>query len=176
MILILLMLASTEVSVESGIVEIDPPQVHPLEKILDEEKAEVAIKIEDTLVKSGIAPRLARAATVNAIAESNLNPAAIGDKGKAVGVFQLHSGGMGSDMSIESRKDVDVSARKVARAIIKDKKMMSLQEKCASIEEMVRSFTIRIMRPKNMLVKAEQRVEMGKKILGAALDVECTPT
>ena len=42
MILIFLMLFSTETSVDSGIVENRLPQIHPLEESLDKKKAAVA--------------------------------------------------------------------------------------------------------------------------------------
>lgn len=170
------MLMSTEVAVESGIVENRSPQMHPLEESLSKKQAEVAIQIESVLIDKGITPRLARAATVNAIAESNLNPNTIGDNGNSVGVFQLNKNGMGKDMTVESRKDIKVSSTKVANAMLKDTIMMSLQEKCAPIEEMIRHFTLRIMRPSNKEFKSKQRIILGKKLIPTALDVECSTT
>jgi len=164
---------STEVSVDSYIAENEPSQMHPLEMGLNKQKAAVAIQIEQVLINKGIKPRLARAATVNAIAESNLNPSVIGDHGNSVGVFQLNARGMGKNMSIESRKDVKTSATRVANAMLKDRFMMSLQENCAPIEDMIRHFTIRIMRPSNKKIKAEQRVFLGKQVIPEALHVEC---
>ena len=168
------MLLSTEVSVESGIVEIRTPQMHPLEESLDKKQAEIAIQIETVLIDKGIKPRLARAATVNAIAESNLNPNIIGDSGNSVGVFQLNKNGMGKNMSIESRKDIKISTEKVANAMLKDRFMMALQERCAPIEEMIRHFTLRIMRPSNKEVKSRQRVRLGNQILPTAMKVDCS--
>ncbi len=170
------MLLSTEISVESGIVESRPPQMHPLETGLEKNQVKVAIHLEQVLIDNGITPRLARAATVNALAESNLDPNVIGDSGNSVGVFQLNRRGMGKNMSIESRKDVTVSSIKVANAMRKDKVMMSLQERCASIDEMIRQFTLRIMRPSNKVKKSLQRVKLAKKVIPNAMNVECSTT
>ena len=176
MILIFLMLISTEVAVESGIVENRTPQMHPLEESLDKKQAEIAIQIETVLIDKGIKPRLARAATVNAIAESNLDPNIIGDSGNSVGVFQLNKHGMGKNMTVSSRKDIKISAEKVANAMLKDRFMMTLQEKCAPIEEMIRHFTLRIMRPRDKEIKSKQRVLLGKKVLHTAMKVDCSTT
>ena len=46
-----------------------------------------------------------KAAIVNAVAESGLNPNAVGDGGKSVGLFQLHERGAGHGMSVADRKD-----------------------------------------------------------------------
>lgn len=173
MILMFLMLFSTETSVDSGIVENRPPQIHPLEVGLDKKKAAVAIQIEQVLIDKGICSRLARAATVNAIAESNLDPNAVGDHGKSVGVFQLHENGMGKNMSISDRKDVSISATKVANAMLKDKTMMLLQKRCAPIDDMIRHFTTHIMRPSNKITKSKQRVILGKKKIPNAMKVMC---
>ena len=68
-------------------------------------------------------------------------------------------------MSVESRQDVEISALKVARYVMKDKTLVKMQEDCAPIEDMIKAFTIRVMRPSNMRVKAAKRAALGKRLL-----------
>ena len=175
MFLLCLLLFSTPVGFESAEELARIPRKHPLEEKLGEEKAAVASLIEDTLVESGVSPRLARAATINAYAESNLVPTVIGDHGRSVGVFQLNIEGLGHDMSVDSRKDVRVSSKKIASFVLKDKVLVKMQEDCASMEDMIKAFTIRVMRPSNMHVKARSRAEIGKRLLVGTPDL-CEPT
>lgn len=174
MILLGLLLLSTSTGVESAADLDSLPRKHPLAASLGEEKAAVAKLIETTLVESGLSPRLARAAAINAYAESLLEPTAVGDGGNSVGVFQLHARGLGHDMSVESRKDIKVSSLKVAAHVLKDKKLIKMQAACASMEEMIKAFTVRVMRPKNMLAKAAQRAALGKRLMLGVID-ECVP-
>lgn len=174
MILILLMLVSSPIGFESAEEIASLPRKHPLEAKLGEEKAMVASLIEDTLVDQGVSPRLARAATINAYAESGLVPTVVGDNGKSVGVFQLNIEGLGHDMTVESRKDVEISTLKVAKYVLKDKKLVKMQEDCAPLEDMIKAFTIRVMRPSNMHAKAVKRAALGKKLLADAPD-KCVP-
>jgi hypothetical protein len=174
MLLIWLLLFSTRIGVESAEELASLPRKHPLEEKLGESKASVAALIEETLVGEGVSPRLARAATINAYAESGLVPTVIGDHGRSVGVFQLNINGLGHDMSIESRQDVETSALKVARYIMKDKTLVKMQEDCAPIEDMIKAFTIRVMRPSNMRVKAAKRAALGKRLLTDVHD-GCVP-
>lgn len=60
-------------------------------------------------------------AVVNAYAESRLNPAAIGDNGYAVGLFQLNSASKtaaGYGMTVEERKKPEVNTRRIIEVIL----------------------------------------------------------
>jgi hypothetical protein len=152
----------------------DRLQKHPLEDKIGTDKALVAKVIEETLISKGITPRLARAATINAYAESKLNPIAVGDHGRAVGVFQLHSMGMGNKMSHEQRVNVRTSAERVALALAKDEVILKMQDECASMDKLVSAFAVRIMRPSNKMKRARERVVLSHTIQ-KGLDDECTP-
>lgn len=58
-------------------------------------------------------PWLWRAAVANAYAESLLNPKAVGDGGKSIGLFQLHESGGGSGMSSGERMDPRANAAQI---------------------------------------------------------------
>lgn len=62
---------------------------------------------------AGLPDGLALAAIVNADAESRLNARAIGDKGKSVGLFQLHEAGGGRGMSTAERQDPRLNTRRI---------------------------------------------------------------
>lgn len=53
------------------------------------------------------------AAVVNAYAESKLDASAVGDKGKSIGLFQLHESGGGYGMSASERKDPHKNVRRI---------------------------------------------------------------
>lgn len=59
-------------------------------------------------------PEVIAAALVNAVAESGLNPNAVGDSGASVGLFQLHERGAGKGMSVAARKDPVTNTKRIA--------------------------------------------------------------
>ena len=86
-------------------IEVDTGQceasVTDVAKGLTIEQYEVSETIEEELTQLEIPQNIIAAAIVNAIAESSLNPDAIGDGGKAVGAFQLHKKGLGKNLSVD---------------------------------------------------------------------------
>lgn len=56
---------------------------------------------------------LVPAAVANAYAESRLDPLAVGDSGRSVGLFQLNSDGAGAGMSVAARQDPAVNAARI---------------------------------------------------------------
>ena len=68
--------------------------VTDIAKGLTTEQYEVSETIEEELSQLDIPDNLIAAAIVNAVAESHLNPEAVGDGGRAVGAFQLHKRGL----------------------------------------------------------------------------------
>lgn len=58
------------------------------------------------------------AAIINAGYESEFNPAALGDKGQSVGLFQLHDGGVGRGMSVAQRQNPIVNTEKIVGEFI----------------------------------------------------------
>lgn len=67
--------------------------------------------IEREFTSAGYALPVAAAAVVNAYAESSLNPLAIGDSGRSVGLFQLNIRGAGAGMTTAARQDPTTNAR-----------------------------------------------------------------
>lgn len=152
----------------------DLPRKHPLEEVIGPEKTEVAKSIETHLASLGFGERLARAATISAYAESKLNPHAVGDKGRSVGVFQLNINGLGRKMSKSERMSIKSSAERIAKAVHKDGTLIAMQERCASLEDMVKVFTTRIERPSNSKKKAAERAKLSRKF-SRGLSVKCVP-
>ena len=150
----------------------DLPRKHPLEEHIEADRVLIARRVEAQLIEAGIHPRMARAAVVNAYAESGLNPFAVGDHGMSVGIFQLRTGGLGHKMTVEQRMNVRKSTARVARAVLKDESLMKMQRDCASLSDMVKAFTIRIERPKDAKRKARQRAEMSESFHGD-VTIEC---
>lgn len=162
LVLAALMLSSKPVNLSENVEDL--PRKHPLGQYLPSDRTLIAENVEDQLVLAGLNPRMARAATINAYAESRLNPEAIGDHGRSVGIFQLSSNGLGHKMSVEQRKDVKVSTARIARAVLKDSVLMDMQRECASLADMVKAFTLRIERPKDSKVKAVERAKISDAV------------
>jgi hypothetical protein len=72
--------------------------------------ARVIVEVFDA---AGLPDCITAAALANAYAESALNPAAVGDGGKSIGLFQLHERGAGSGMSVAERKDPRINAKTI---------------------------------------------------------------
>lgn len=108
----------------------------------------MATLIEKEFTAAGFPPLVAAAAVVNAYAESRLDPKAVGDSGRSIGLFQLSSRGAGAGMSVASRQDPTTNARtliaKEARALAKVK---SAAAKGASLGDLVEMFSTFVERP-----------------------------
>lgn len=72
-----------------------------------------ALIIVREFTTAGLPLGVALAAIVNADHESGLNHMAIGDKGKSVGLFQLHENGGGKGMSVADRQNPQLNARRI---------------------------------------------------------------
>jgi hypothetical protein len=74
----------------------------------------VARTVESVLAARGMPSEVIAAALVNAVAESGLNPNAVGDSGASVGLFQLHERGAGKGMTVAARKDPVTNTKRIA--------------------------------------------------------------
>ncbi len=164
MISVLLIILTTTTSLDSSQVP-ENLKKHPLESKIGREKAEIASGIEDVLQSYGINERLSRAAVINALAESGLNPTIVGDNGHSVGIFQLNDRGLGNKMSVEQRKNTRKSSEKIARTLLKDKYIMNLSRSCADLEFLVEQFARRIMRPSNIELRVVERRKLAKNVM-----------
>jgi len=128
------------------------------------ENQSFACEVEQVFRNEGFNSKLITAALSNSYAESEFNPAAVGDKGKSIGIFQLHENGLGKHMSNDERHDVKTSARRVIIAVRKSSKLTKAIESDASTEELTKLFCTEIMRPSDKYNKARSRVFILNKI------------
>lgn len=138
--------------------------VTDMAKGLTDEQKEVSYIIEEQFSEMDIPPNITAAAIVNAIAESKLNPDAIGDGGKAVGAFQLHKSGLGKNLSIEERTNVYTSANIIGIQILRNNSLYDLDNNNAFIPDMTQTITEDIMRPDNLEEQKEKRSKLAKKV------------
>jgi hypothetical protein len=131
---------------------------------LTEKQKKVSYIIEEEFSQMGIPPNVIAAAIVNAIAESGLNPQAVGDKGKAVGTFQLHKNGLGNKLSVDDRKNVYTSSNIIGVQILKNNRLSILDEKNEKISVLTQVITEDIIRPDNIEVQKDKRSKLSKKI------------
>jgi hypothetical protein len=110
-------------------------------------KVEIARLIEREFAAAGFSPYAAAAAVVNAYAESGFNPAAVGDKGASVGLFQLHERGAGAGMTVEQRKDPVANTRRIIETARRSGPFMALAATSTSVPDLAASFSTHVERP-----------------------------
>ena len=126
---------------------------------------EVAREIERVLREEGFEKPEIQAAIINGLAESDLDPSAVGDHGNSRGVFQLNKNGLGNKMKREDMHDVEIATRRVAIAMRKSDSMMREIDRGASVEQLTATFCVHIMRPSNKMRKAKIRAESARKMV-----------
>lgn len=131
---------------------------------LSEEQREVSYTIEKELSEMGITDNIIAAAIVNAVAESNLNPDAIGDGGKSVGAFQLNKFGLGHKLTVEQRTNIYTSANIIGVQILKNRRLINLDEDGASISKLTQVIVEDIMAPSNIEKEKEIRARLAKRM------------
>jgi hypothetical protein len=118
---------------------------------LSSAQVEIARMIEREFAAAGFSPYVAAAAVANAYAESRLNPAAVGDKGASVGLFQLHERGAGAGMSVEARKDPTTNTRRIIETARRSGPFMALATTSTSVGDLAASFSTHVERPADRL-------------------------
>lgn len=117
--------------------------------------------IEREFEAAGFGPPVIKAAIINAIAESGLNPNAVGDGGKSVGLFQLHEKGGGHGMSVSERKDPSLNTRRIIQQAKKARGFMGLvNDGETSVGKLTAAFTIHVERPANKTAQGAKRAAM----------------
>ena len=149
----------------------ESPISQNIRNISDDQK-EVALEVEKELDEIKISKNIIAAAIVNAVAESELNPNAIGDSGKSVGVFQLHKNGLGNKLSVEERKSINVSANIIGIQILKNDRLFSRDMEGANIGELTSIITEDIMRPKEISKEKKSRSMLAKAIFPSRIKLE----
>lgn len=108
----------------------------------------MAAIIEKEFLAAGYAAVVAAAAIVNAYAESRLDPKAIGDNTRSVGLFQLNIKGAGAGMSTAARQDPLTNTRTLlAREKRTLAKVQALAQQGASLGTVVAAFSTLVERP-----------------------------
>jgi hypothetical protein len=131
---------------------------------LSDEQTEVAETIESQLGEMEVPDNIIAAAIVNAVAESGLNPTAVGDKGKAIGAFQLHKNGLGHNLTVENRFNVVTNTNIVGIQILRNDTLFELDHEEASISVLAAAFAEQIMKPSNIEEQKLHRAKIATKI------------
>jgi len=131
---------------------------------LTQEQREVSHIIENELKEMEIPDNIIAASIVNAVAESNLNPNAVGDSGDSIGAFQLNINGLGSKLTVDERKNLYITANVIGIQILKNDKLFELEENEATIAELTATFTQYIMNPSNIKENKIYRIKLAKQI------------
>jgi hypothetical protein len=118
---------------------------------LSEAQVQIARLIEREFAAAGFSPYVAAAAVANAYAESRFNPAAVGDKGASVGLFQLHERGAGAGMSVEARKDPTTNTRRIIETARRSGPFMALAASSTSVGDLAAAFSTYVERPADRL-------------------------
>lgn len=143
--------------------ECDIP-VTELAMTLNEEQREVSYTIELELSEMGISDNIIAAAIVNAVAESNLNPTAIGDGGRSVGAFQLNKFGLGNKLTVEQRVNTYTSANIIGVQILKNRRLINLDDNGASIPKLTQVIVEDIMAPSDIEKEKTIRAGLAKRM------------
>lgn len=138
--------------------------VSELAMTLNQEQREVATTIEMQLSEMQIPDNLIAASIVNAVAESNLNPNAIGDGGRSVGAFQLNKFGLGNKLTVEQRVNTYTSANIIGVQILKNRKLLNLDYNGASITYLTQIMVEDIFAPSDISKEKELRGALAKRM------------
>lgn len=108
------------------------------------------------------------AMVVNAYAESNLDPSAVGDNGASIGLFQANmTAGAGKGHDIERLKDAAYNTRVILGELVADGQPLAdaLMRGTTGVE-LTRLFCIYIERPANASKRADERAGHAMRIFG----------
>lgn len=143
-----------------------PPNPYPVTSTFrfDYKQLVVARRVERRLRMYGFSDELIAGALVNAYAESELNIGAVGKAGE-LGIFQLNPKGLGHGMTTAEMQDISISVDRIAKAILKNERIMDLERSGATAEEHTLTFCKEIERPSHKERKARERVRLLGKIM-----------
>ena len=131
---------------------------------LDFEKIVVARQVEKRLREYGFSDELIAGALVNAYAESRLDANAVGKAGER-GIFQLNPKGLGRGMTADEMQDITLSVNRIARAVLKNNRVMELERVGGTVAQHTSMFCQEIERPRHKERKARERVKLIEKIM-----------
>lgn len=113
---------------------------------------------------AGWKPAVAAAAVVNAYAESGLNPLAVGDGGKSVGLFQLHESGGGAGMSVAQRQDPTLNTRRIIEEAAKAYRFRAIAAFSDDIPVLAAAFSTYVERPKDKAGEEIKRAALARTL------------
>ena len=117
-------------------------------KSINERKRNNARIIEQAVRAAGFDDRVVKAAIVNAWRESELNEAAVGDKGSAIGLFQVHPWGGSKEFRADASNNVALMLQKEALANTWfGKKFREVVNSGGSAEDVAEAWTRFLERP-----------------------------
>jgi len=131
---------------------------------INEQQKETAKTIENSLKMMEIPENIIAAAIVNGIAESKLNANAVGDNGKAYGIFQLHNSGLGNKISPHFRKNIHINSSVVGIQILKNEKLINEDQNGACIATLTKIITKEIMRPDDVKLQMQLRSKLAQVV------------
>jgi hypothetical protein len=162
-LLLSLLLACFEKPKEEKIV-IEQKTITSFATNINEQQKETAMTIENSLKMMEIPDNIIAAAIVNGVAESELDADAVGDNGKAYGIFQLHNSGLGSKMSPHYRKNIHINSSVVGIEILKNENLIKQDQKGVCIGKLTQIITKDIMRPDDVNYQMQLRNKLAQVI------------
>ena len=125
--------------------------------------------IEREFTAAGFGPPVVAAAIINALAESALNSAAVGDSGASVGLFQLHERGGGRGMSVQERMDPTKNTKRIIQEAFAAPGFMALvRSGDTDIKRLTAAFSTYVERPADKPGNEVRRAAMVDRYFGAS--------
>lgn len=137
------------------------------------QRREHARTIERMLRAAGFDDRAVKAAIVNAIRESGLNPLAIGDSGHSVGLFQLSDWGAGKGMTVAARQNPVTNIQTIIDRELKSSSVFGkafravASNPASSAEDVAAAFTVYVERPMDKAGEALKSRSIVRSLWGA---------
>jgi len=133
--------------------------------------------IEAAFMGAGYSPNVGAAAVVNAYAESGLNPAAAGDNGKSIGLFQLNTvAGAGRGYTPAELTNPDRNAMiLITRERAALAKVEAAAQGGAGIAALAGLFSRYVERPRDALGAAAHRTALTARLFPFGLRSEAAP-
>lgn len=128
------------------------------------EQQTMAAIIDREFAAAGWKSAVIQAAIVNAYAESGLNPRAIGDGGKSVGLFQLHEKGGGAGMSTAQRQDPTLNARRIIEETARAPSFRAIAASTDDVPTLAAAFSTYVERPADKSGEEARRRDLAARI------------
>jgi hypothetical protein len=128
------------------------------------EQQTMAAIIDREFAAAGWKSSVIQAAIVNAYAESGLNPRAIGDGGKSVGLFQLHEKGGGAGMSTAQRQDPTLNTRRIIEETARAWSFRAIATSTDDVPTLAAAFSTYVERPADKSGEEARRRDLAARI------------